>query len=98
MISERLIEKIKEALEVYNRYHAPEAIAELLEVKDCIIKAVFTGSFCLTCGVRDWIEDLLYVFKDAGIDVALEKVLEPADDSLNIRIGVFRIKACKDDR
>lgn len=95
MINENLVNKIRKALEAYNKYHAPEAVAKLLEVKDCVIKVVFTGSFCFTCGVRDWIEDLLYVFKDLGVDVDLEKVLEPVNDSLNTRIGVFRIKTCK---
>ncbi len=55
----RLQEKVKEALARYNEWRAPEAVAELVELKDDVATIRFTGTFCRTCGVYDYFEDLL---------------------------------------
>ncbi len=41
------------AVEVYNKYRAPEAIAEVLKINGNKIIVKFKGSFCETCGVSD---------------------------------------------
>ncbi len=82
---------VVEAINIYNRYRSPEATAELLEYSDGCIKVVFHGSFCNTCGVRDWVEDFKYVLEDIGIDNDLAEYIEPGGDS-DIRIGVFKIR------
>ncbi len=54
-----LEQELGKALARYNELRAPEAVAELLELsgEEALIR--FKGSFCHTCGVYDYFEDLL---------------------------------------
>lgn len=54
-----LREELEKALVRYNELRAPEAVAELVELAGDIAVIRFTGSFCRTCGVYDYFEDLL---------------------------------------
>ena len=57
--------KILESIDEYNRYRAPEAIAELMKVKDNIIVVKFKGSkLHCTCSLFDWLDDLTYILSD----------------------------------
>jgi len=47
-------------IEVYNRYRSPEATAKLVEVEKNGVVIDFEGSFCSSCSVRDYFEDLIY--------------------------------------
>jgi len=80
--------KIIEAINIYNKYRMREAEAELIDINNSEVIIRFTGSFCYTCGVRDWIEDLKYILLDLGIENELINVIEESDNS---RIGVFRL-------
>lgn len=91
MREETLIELIKAGVEVYNKRRAPEASAELLEVKGDVIVVKFSGSFCMWCGIYDWIEDLVYVFKEVGLETELVRYVEPEDPTEPQRFGYFRI-------
>lgn len=90
-----LISIVQRAIETYNYFHKPEAIAKLVDLKNNEFSVEFRGSFCLTCGVRDWIEDLVYVFKSMGYHVELLDVVDSGD---NVRIGVFRFLGESSDR
>ncbi len=83
---------VEKAIDLYNRLRSPEAVAELMSIEDDIVKILFKGSFCFTCGIRDWVEDMVYVFEDLGAEAELIEYLEPEDPSMDIRVGVFRIK------
>ncbi|MCD6488064.1 MAG: hypothetical protein J7K21_02445 [Desulfurococcales archaeon] len=66
------------AIQQYNKHHAPEAIARIIGIrsnKEAIIE--FKGSFCNTCGIRDWLEDLAYILEDLGIEAKLKEMIEP---------------------
>lgn len=80
-----------EALELYNRYHSPEAEARIVEFNEGEGKLVveFSGTFCMTCGIRDWVEDFKYVLKGMGCEAELVEYLEPDNDLK--RIGIFRV-------
>lgn len=54
-------------------YRSPEAAAKLVEVRDKRFVVEFSGPFCASCGVRDWLEDLIYELKEIepGIEVEL---------------------------
>ncbi|MGB9827416.1 hypothetical protein IMZ38_04705 [Thermosphaera chiliense] len=86
-----LIKTISSSIESYNRTRKPEATARLLEFdeKHGFFKVEFTGSFCLTCGLRDWLEDLAYILRSEGVDAVLEDHVEK--DEFKI-IGLFKIK------
>ncbi len=86
-----LDEKIRRAVELYNRYRAPEAVARVAEASEDKIVVVFEGSFCRTCGVVDWIEDFKYVLEDIGVKAELVKVVEPRNPFESWRVGIFKI-------
>ena len=77
---ERFKDSIKKGIAEYNKYRSPEAKAELLKIgKDTII-VKFTGSYCRTCGVYDYFEDLIYDLMDhANLKFKILKVEEKPD-------------------
>ncbi|MEZ0394494.1 MAG: hypothetical protein ABWK00_05590 [Desulfurococcaceae archaeon] len=79
-----------DALEFYNRTRAPEAVAKLVEFDGERAVVEFSGTFCETCGVRDWVEDLAYIIKSMGYDAELVEYVEAGDDR---RLGIFRLGA-----
>ncbi len=79
---------VSKAVEVYNKYRALEAEAEVLKISGNKIIVKFKGSFCETCGVNDWIEDFKYVLEDLNVDSELERI----HGNEKFRIGVFRVK------
>ncbi|MCS7216840.1 MAG: hypothetical protein NZ924_04050 [Candidatus Bipolaricaulota bacterium] len=58
-MEERLRKAVEEAIARYNAGRAPEAVAELLDLQGDEARVRFTGTFCRTCGVYDYFEDLL---------------------------------------
>jgi len=68
-----LTKLITKGVEVYNKTHSPEAKAKLLRINEVegTFEVEFTGSFCETCGIRDWIEDLKYVLEDLNLKCEL---------------------------
>lgn len=54
---------IKRAVEEYNRYRSPEATATLVGLEGERFLIEFRGPFCLSCGVYDYFEDLIYELK-----------------------------------
>ncbi len=81
--------KIAEAIDEYNRYRSPEATAEIIYYKDKELIVRFTGSFCFTCGINDWIEDLKYVLEDHGVEAEITEIIEESETS---RVAKFRVK------
>ncbi len=59
-----MLEKFKETCKIYNKYRAPEARAEILEVEDEKARIGFTGNFCYSCGFYDYLEDFIIFFQD----------------------------------
>lgn len=51
---------VLKALEQYNRYRSPEAIARLVEMGEDVVVVDFSGPFCSSCSVYDYFEDLIY--------------------------------------
>ncbi len=78
------------AIETYNRYRSPEATAEIISYNNNVLTVRFKGSFCYTCGINDWIEDLKYVLEDHGIEAEIVEIIE---ESENTRLASFRIKS-----
>ena len=89
--------KLYEAVELYNRFRKPEAEASILKVDGNRVYVLFKGSFCRTCGIRDWVEDFKYVLEDLGVENELVDYIEPEEDD-DTRIGVFEIKGFRIDK
>lgn len=51
-------ELIIQALAEFNKWHEPEAVAELVELEDSSIVVELSGPFCRTCGLYDYFDDL----------------------------------------
>ncbi|MCC6016042.1 MAG: hypothetical protein LM582_03255 [Desulfurococcaceae archaeon] len=82
---------LKESIEIYNRYRAPEAVVEILGIDKDILIAKFSGYFCVTCGVIDWIEDYIYILKDLGVDAQIVKVDYFTEDNyVLVKIRIVR--------
>lgn len=94
----RLKRFVENGIRVYNKYRAPESIAKLLEIRGDEVIVWFEGSFCLTCGINDWVEDFKYVLDDLGGEAELLEIIEPDDpfSEENWRIGIFRVKRVPD--
>ncbi|MEM0379364.1 MAG: hypothetical protein QXW13_02455 [Nanopusillaceae archaeon] len=87
---DELIKKIEESIEFYNFTRGSESQAKIikLDITKKEIHIEFKGSFCHTCGVRDWIEDMKYIFIKNGIKSELLDIEEKSEDTL---IGKFKI-------
>ena len=97
-VPEHVVKVLVKLINTYNKYHAPEAVARLEKVESLnpendlyLIRVRFKGSFCATCGVRDWVEDLAYLGESLGIEAKLEEVVEP-EGVEDERVGYFIVK------
>ncbi len=91
MNRQKLREKIEKSIQLYNKYRSPEATAQLIELSDKEIKIKLSGTYCETCGLYDWIEDLKYVLEDNGIRTEIDKIIE-LKGYYGDRVIVFKMK------
>jgi hypothetical protein len=54
---------VRKTIFLYNRYRSPETVAKLVQVSPASVTISFSGSFCYSCGVLDYIEDFVHEFK-----------------------------------
>ena len=90
--SEKLKKLVETGIKIYNKYRSPESTAYFLRQWGSIVAVLFKGSFCVTCGINDWVEDLKYVLEDLGAKVELLEIIEPSGEHNDSRIGIFRVK------
>ncbi|MCS7132178.1 MAG: hypothetical protein N3F65_00795 [Nitrososphaeria archaeon] len=88
---------INKAIEKYNMYRSPEAMAKLLMIGEEGFVVEFSGAFCRSCGVRDWLEDLIYELReiDPGADAELVNWEMTSDERI---IAEFKMKAASKTR
>ena len=58
-----LEELVRKTVLLYNRYRSPEAVAKIVSVTTESVTIAFSGSFCYSCGVIDYLEDFVHEFK-----------------------------------
>jgi hypothetical protein len=58
-----LEEIVRKTVTLYNRYRSPEAVAKIVSVTRESVTIAFSGSFCYSCGVVEFIEDFVDEFK-----------------------------------
>jgi len=64
MVSQSELEEfIRKAILLYNRYRSPEAFAKVVSVSPENVTLSFSGSFCYSCGVIDYVEDFIHELK-----------------------------------
>ncbi len=93
MVCAGIAKAVSEAVELYNRYRSPEAVARVLRVDEerGLVEVEFSGTFCMWCGVLDWVEDLAYVLRQLGYEAELVGYEEPGENETR-RVGVFRVR------
>ena len=64
MLSQPELEQlVRKTVVLYNRFRSPEAFAKIVYVSPELVTISFSGSFCYSCGVLDYIEDFVHEFK-----------------------------------
>lgn len=85
-MSMQLRSALKKAVEKYNKYRSPEAVARVAHVGDDGFELEFTGPFCQSCGVQDYFEDMIYELRDVS-DVKADLV-----EVTEIEQGTYRVR------
>lgn len=67
-----LKEKVLAGIKKFNEIRAPEAVAELIELKDKKFSIKFSGHMCFTCGTYDYFEDLVFELKEIGLKTKIK--------------------------
>jgi len=83
---------VDRAVEEYNRFRSPEAVVRIVERRRDGFVAEFSGSFCATCGVYDWLEDLRYEIRrlDLELDAVIEDWKQISDDTIIVEFKLIR--------
>ena len=85
-----LQELIRKTILLYNRYRSPEAIAKIVIVTPENVTIAFTGSFCYSCGVMDYLEDFVHEFKmltgKAELKIGNTRQITPRSFEANYRV------------
>ena len=100
--SAHLKDLVLRAIEVYNKYRSPEATAKLVEVEKDGFIIDFEGSFCMSCGVRDYFGDFIYeletINKKFKLELAETKPTGPQSFRVRYRIkDSFSVEDDEDD-
>ena len=69
-------QRVREAIEEYNRYRSPEAAARLIAMNADAFQIEFTGSFCHTCGFYDYFDDYQLLLEERGVKTEIVEVTE----------------------
>jgi hypothetical protein len=86
-----LKDAVLRAIEVYNMYRSPEATAKLVTIKKDGFVIDFGGSFCNSCGVRDYFEDFIYELETINKQFKVELVETKPTGSQSFRVQ-YRIR------
>ncbi|HIH73544.1 MAG: hypothetical protein PWP49_1277 [Thermococcaceae archaeon] len=74
------MEKLKKAIEEFNRLHGSEAQAKIIEIRDDEAIIEFKGYFCKTCGLFDYFEDIKWEAMEFELKVEPVEVIEEEED------------------
>ncbi len=87
---------IIQAIASFNRLRNPEAVAEVITFDENELILRFTGTFCQTCGVLDYFEDVIFELDDsANIDLQMLDFAQEEEDIFLVRYRVrYRKPRC----
>jgi len=74
------METLKRVLEEFNRLHGREARVRVLEARENEVILEFEGSFCATCGLYDYFDDIKWEAMDFGLELEPVEVLEAEEN------------------
>jgi len=73
-------EKLQRVLDEFNRLHGSEAEARILKLGGDEVIIEFEGSFCATCGLYDYFDDIKWEALDFGLEIEPVEVIEAEED------------------
>ena len=79
-----LQDQVAKAVSLYNRFHSPEATAKIVRVTLELVTVAFSGSFCYSCGVMDFLDDFARQFK-----ILTDKAELKIDHTRHINLQTF---------
>lgn len=74
------MEALRKVIEEFNKYHGSEAQARIIKAERDEVIIEFDGSFCKTCGLYDYFEDIKWEAMKFGLDVEPVEVLESEEE------------------
>ncbi len=85
------LDRLRAAIKKYNMYRSPEATARLVTRRGDVVYVEFDGTYCETCGLYDWIDDLRYVAEELGLKLEAVNIKEPEGPEGSRRIAKFKV-------
>ena len=89
---------IRKTVAIYNRYRSPEAIAKLVQVSPENVTIAFSGSFCYSCGVLNYIEGFIHEFKrvtdKVDLKIGTTRQTSPRSFEVDYKIKSLRKESC----
>ena len=73
-------EKLQRVLKEFNRLHGSGAHARVLNLEGDEVIIEFEGSFCATCSLYDYFDDIKWEAMDFGLGLEPAEVLEAEED------------------
>lgn len=84
-----LKEFIRKAIQAFNKYRGLEANAKIIDYHENTLIVDFKGTFCQTCGLYDYFEDLIYDLKDLiDIEIKIESAEPIGDDTYRVEYSI----------
>lgn len=74
------MEKLENVIREFNRYHGSEAQAKIVKIEGDAVIVEFSGTFCKTCGLYDYFDDLKWEAMNFGLNLEFLEVLEGKED------------------
>ena len=70
------LNKIKRITDIYNKYHSPETVANIISINKASFQIEFTGSYCASCGFYDYFDDYKILLQEHGVEIEIKKIIE----------------------
>ncbi|MFA4647309.1 hypothetical protein P8X24_08690 [Pyrococcus kukulkanii] len=74
------MEKLDYVIREFNKWHGSEAQARILEAKEDEVIIEFRGTFCKTCGLYDYFDDIAWEAIDFGLKIKPVEIIESEED------------------
>ena len=89
------MEALERVLEEFNRLHGSEARVRVVEAGENEVILEFEGSFCATCGLYDYFDDIKWEAMDLCLKLDPVEVLEAEEDDFEHGRYVVRYRVGK---
>lgn len=84
-----LREYINKAIQTFNKYRGHEVHVTIIEYHDNTLIVDFRGTYCQTCGLYDYFEDLIYEVKDLiDVEITIENAEPVGEDTYRVKYSL----------